>query len=264
MDSARCGMFQSSTEFDRTTTSQSSLTIGEKIGILFLPLLVAVDYAISFLTSCLTPKASPPKKPRRTDDFAVLASETIFSINEIEALYEVFKKLSNSVIHDGLIHKEEFQLALFNSTSKENLFADRVFDLFDIKRNGVIEFGEFVRSLAVFHPSTPLEQKIEFSFRLYDLRQTGYIEREEVKQMIIAILSESDVQVTDDVLEAILDKTFSDADLRHDDRIDKDEWRTFVLQNPSLLKNMTLSCLKSITTLFPSFVFNTELEDSRS
>jgi Ca2+-binding EF-hand superfamily protein len=36
----------------------------------------------------------------------------------------------------------------------------QVFDLFDQKRNGVIEFGEFVRSFSVFHPDAPEEQKV--------------------------------------------------------------------------------------------------------
>lgn len=40
----------------------------------------------------------------------------------------------------------------------------QVFDLFDVKQNGVIEFGEFVRSLSVFHPNTPLEQKVACKF----------------------------------------------------------------------------------------------------
>jgi len=31
--------------------------------------------------------------------------------------------------------------------------------MFDRKRNGVIEFGEFVRSLSIFHPYTPEHEK---------------------------------------------------------------------------------------------------------
>jgi len=78
-------------------------------------------------------------------------------------------------------------MALFNVPSGENLFLDRVFDLFDEKKNSVIEFGEFVHAISVFHPNAPLEDKIDFSFRLYDLRQTGFIEREEVCMVIYCI-----------------------------------------------------------------------------
>ncbi|KAI6672453.1 hypothetical protein NL676_000359 [Syzygium grande] len=138
----------------------------------------------------------------------------------------------------------------------------QIFDLFDIKGNGVIEFGEFVRSLGIFHPNAPLEDKIAFAFRLYDLRHTGYIEREELKEMVLALLHESDLVLTEDVVETIVGKAFREVDTRDNGRIDQEEWKDFVLKNPSLIRNMTLPCLKDITLAFPSFIVSSVYEDS--
>nr|KJB37657.1 hypothetical protein B456_006G214700 [Gossypium raimondii] len=190
----------------------------------------------------LCPKRENPVK---------LASETAFSVSEVEALFELFKIISSSLIDDGLISKEEFRLALFHNNKKKNIFTDR----------GVIDFADFVRALNVFHPNTSQEDKINFSFRLYDMDGTGFIERQEVKEMLIALLSECEMKLSEEIIEAILDKTFMDADTNQDGKIDMHEWKSFVSRNPSLLRVMTLPYLRDITTTFPSFVFNTEVDE---
>ncbi|XP_059289546.1 calcineurin B-like protein 7 isoform X1 [Lycium ferocissimum] len=222
---------------------------------------------------------SKSKKRSVLVDSIALASETIFTVNEVEALLDLYKKLSCSISNDGLIEKEELLLALFRNHKKKNLFADRIFCLFDANLNGQIDFEEFVRALSIFHPRTPESEKIASeehtpevrilrtsnycdAFKLYDLGRTGYIEREELKEMVTALLEESDLHLSDDVVEAIVDKTFKETDTKGDGRIDQEEWREYAAKNPTLLKNMTLPHLMDVNLAFPSFVLGKGVEDS--
>ncbi|CDY13513.1 BnaA03g52310D [Brassica napus] len=204
------------------SSRSSSLTVGEQLCAVFIPLFAIFDFLFSTVGQCFDCRSCRSPQICQRENLSLLALDSPFSVNEVEALYELFKKLICSIIDDGLIHKEELQLAIFQAPYGENLFLDRVFDLFDEKKNG----------------------KIDFAFRLYDLRQTGFIEREEVHQMVAAILMESEMILSDELLTMIIDKTFADADSDKDGKISKEEWKVYVLKHPTLLKNMTLPYLK--------------------
>ncbi|CAL1386542.1 unnamed protein product [Linum trigynum] len=193
----------------------------------------------------------------REKEKALLASQTHFTEDEVEAFFELFRKLSSCLVDDGVISKEEFQLGLFGNSRKQTLLANRLFQLFDSKRDGAIDFEEFVRALSVFHPKAAQTEKAAFSFQLYDIWETGFIQRKEVrkkvKELFLALLDESDLLLTDETVEAIVDKTFNEADSKGDGKIDEEEWRHFTAQYPSLLQSVTLPHLLDVGTVYPSF-----------
>ncbi|KAK9861804.1 hypothetical protein WJX84_009388 [Apatococcus fuscideae] len=183
-----------------------------------------------------------------------LARQTYFTSNEVHALGKLFAELSNSLHKDGLIHKDEFALALFKTTNQSNLFIDKVFDNFDTKRNDVIDFEEFVHALSIFHPSAPLKEKAAFAFRIYDLDHTGYIEPSEVQRLLAALLSDNPaIDLSEAELQSIIEQTFEEADILRDGKIHPEEWQTFVHKNPSIINYMTLPVLKELTEKYPSF-----------
>lgn len=197
-------------------------------------------------------------KSGRSDTPKDLAKETYFTKDEVHALHELYKRVSNSLHQDGIIQKDEFIRAVFHANPGHgNLFADRLFEVFDSKQNNVIEFGEFVRALSVFHPAAPLREKAEFAFEVYDLDRTGDIQPGEVKRLLLAMLHGSpDIALDDDTIEQIIDKTFEEADLARDGRISHEEFLMLVENNPTICSFMTLPMLRDVTLKYPSFIFN--------
>mmetsp|Transcript_8128 Transcript_8128/g.23325 ORF Transcript_8128/g.23325 Transcript_8128/m.23325 type:complete len:221 (-) Transcript_8128:33-695(-) len=207
------------------------------------------------------PKQSVHKHPSAAkyaapspDSVEQLVADTNFSTDEVNALKELFGQVSNSVVQDGLIHKEEFFVALFAS-QEGNLFADRIFDMFDSKKNKVIEFGEFVRGLSVFHPKAPMDDKIKFAFSIYDKDGSNYISKDEVKDFLFALMRENNLlHFTDEELDAVIEQTFEEVDLAKDGKIHPAEWQTFCENYPVVINYMTLPVLRDLTARFPGAV----------
>jgi len=115
-----------------------------------------------------------------------------FSPLELYMLGLIFKDLSAR--QHGVIDKETF-LQFFPLTG---LWGERLFDKFDVKHTGYINFFEFVKGIAKCCNSTE-DEKIHFLFSLYDMDQDGFIKKKEMVTMLYNYPKTHIKFITDDI-----------------------------------------------------------------
>jgi len=175
------------------------------------------------------------------DEVNKLMKSTGFTREELEMLYTAYRRISQLEDPDGLIDEQEFKIAC---GWEESEIAQRIFHLFDVNSDKVVNFEEFASGMAVFH-GTDLDKKIEFSFRLYDLDDNGFIEKEELLGMLRASLLENCVLgLSEAQLKKIIDYTFLHIDANHDDKISFDEYKALVKKYPSVLEDFKVDFMR--------------------
>uniref|UniRef100_A0A7S2WR96 EF-hand domain-containing protein n=1 Tax=Mucochytrium quahogii TaxID=96639 RepID=A0A7S2WR96_9STRA len=172
-----------------------------------------------------------------------LMVQTHFGAEEIDALYAHFRSIASSQTDDGFIDRSEFREAMGLSDS---LFVDRLFQLFDENDDGRINFQEFLCGLSILCIRGTLEEKMMFSFRIYDFDNDNKISNEELTSMLKTSLLENGVDMSPAQVELIIRSTFEEADINLDGFIDFEEYKKIVGNHPSILSNMTLDFRKVI------------------
>lgn len=87
------------------------------------------------------------------------------------------------------------------------MFVDRVFDILDLDKSGIIEWEEFVEAMSSLERGCLL-RRLQFLFRVYDLNGDGQISREELSQFFIASLLVIPTQDIRDVSENFVERIF--------------------------------------------------------
>lgn len=65
-------------------------------------------------------------------------------------------------------------------------FCEHVFRLYDLKGDGVLDFGEYIKALSVTSRGR-LEDKIKWAFRFYDIDGDGKISKDDMLVVVEAI-----------------------------------------------------------------------------
>ncbi|XP_043918835.1 calcineurin B homologous protein 2-like [Protopterus annectens] len=178
-----------------------------------------------------------------------IIAETGFSKGHVSRLYDRFASLDKD--EKGFLSKSDFQniggLAV-------NPLGERIINAFFPDGNEAVDFRTFVRILAIFRPieneknkdpSAPesvnsRSNKLKFAFQLYDQDNDGKITKKELLQVLRMMVG---VQVTEEQLENITERTIQEADLDGDNAISFKEY-AMSLEKVNIEHKMSIRFLK--------------------
>ncbi|XP_019748001.1 guanylate cyclase activator 1g [Hippocampus comes] len=152
-------------------------------------------------------------------------------LSQIQELCIIFMKECPS----GALHLHEFKriFGVPSTSAEESLFIETIFHSFDTNQDNALDFLEYVAALHLILRGN-LEDRLKWSFKMYDKDGNGKLDRQEVKRLI-RILYKIKIQTIDVDLtpSEICDRIFELVDQNSDGQISlaefmegaqKDEW----------------------------------------
>ncbi|TPX34946.1 hypothetical protein SeMB42_g07251 [Synchytrium endobioticum] len=164
-----------------------------------------------------------------------LARSSHFTLSEIKKLKHEFSKVADK---DFAVTKEQFRHILQHhvscwSAGAQYLFLERLFDAFDLDGNHTIDFREFISGLSSFMKGNS-DEKMELSFRLFDVDRSGSVEPKELirfmGQMYSAFYNEDQTQK----VKQTVTQLFEDLDINGDGSLSLTEFKLMALKEPMI------------------------------
>ena len=150
-------------------------------------------------STTIPPPAVPSPVKKRVSIDTKLAKKTRYTVEDVRSLHEKFSVVAAQSQPVNRITREQFRdvLADHSVSWRTDVFCARLFDYFDQRVDGTINFGEFVRGLALASSGDPRD-KLKLSFDVFDVEGTGTIARWEMRQVLEGIFVSGKQFETDD------------------------------------------------------------------
>ncbi|XP_061378628.1 Kv channel-interacting protein 4-like [Danaus plexippus] len=176
----------------------------------------------------------------RPDSIAALRRATRFTEPELKRLYRGFK----AECPTGVVKEETFKLIysqFFPQGANTAQYAHYVFNTLDQDRSGLLSFEEFVTGLSVLSRGT-LEEKLKWTFSLYDINGDGYITKEEMTEIVTAIYDLMgkivEPMIDDEAVREKVERMFQKMDLNRDGVLTLDEFLDCCLRDEDISRSM--------------------------
>lgn len=156
---------------------------------------------------------------------------------EAALLADLERRFRSIAGEDGVIDRDEFAGAL---KLGDDYYADRLFVMVDDDGSGSIELSEFMGFVRTLVDGGERE-RLHFAFRLHDPDDSGEIDRDELRQVIAASISQNDIELPEQAVDGLTDALFRRADTDGGGGISFEEFMGVMDAYPDFRKHMTLS-----------------------
>lgn len=154
------------------------------------------------------------------------AEDKELDLSEIQSLYKTFIMECPS----GSLYLHEFKkiFGVKSGPSPESLYLENVFRSFDENGDNTLDFIEYVAALHLVLRGK-LEDKLRWSFKVFDNDGNGRLDRDEISRIIRIIYKIKECNVTDEdgnilSLEEVCDRVVERVDENNDGDISLDEF----------------------------------------
>ncbi|XP_034536482.1 guanylyl cyclase-activating protein 2-like [Notolabrus celidotus] len=162
----------------------------------------------------------------------------------LQNIQELYRKFA-SECPSGNLHLHEFKKIFgVNSSSSEEeaAYMDNVFRSFDTNQDGHIDFMEYVAAVHLVLRGR-LEDKLRWSFKVYDRDGNGCLDRQEVRtivKIIQKLKKHNDPSIKETNIEDVCDRIFELVDKNRDSQISLEEFIEGANKDPWVMDQLKL------------------------
>ncbi|KAI3635485.1 hypothetical protein MIR68_006123 [Amoeboaphelidium protococcarum] len=157
-----------------------------------------------------------------------------FSRKEVAKLKLEFEQISRK--HDS-ITKDQFMDVIKNHVQfwqAGSMFLERLFDAFDVNGDRNIDCAEFINGMQILIRGTP-QQKMELTFKMYDLNRDGRVTQKEIVKFLAQIYSTYYNEDHTAQVKEMAKRLFDDLDINGDGELSLEEYKLSALKEPMLM-----------------------------
>ncbi|KAL7862668.1 hypothetical protein SRHO_G00116520 [Serrasalmus rhombeus] len=163
-------------------------------------------------------------------------SDEEVDLAQIQTLYTVFMRECPS----GALHLHEFRkiFGVQSTSEEEALYIESIFKSFDRNKDNVLDFMEFVAAVHLVLRGK-LEDRLRWSFKVYDRDENGKLDKDEVRH-IITIICKIKKLNTDMTPSDVCDRIFELVDQNKDGQISLSEFIEGAQKDPWIMDLLKL------------------------